>query len=81
MRMNHEKLISRDDDEIVKQFNDLYVAAKLSSFLCRTSLNQAYLEGIHEDRIAWFSRTTDEVIAEAASSWDDTDIRRFLGRG
>jgi hypothetical protein len=79
MRMNRENLIGRDD-ELVKAFNDLYASAKLTSALTRTSLRHAYLEGIHEDRIAWFHRATAEVAQEAVSKWDDTDIRRFLGR-
>lgn len=74
--MNREHLITRDDDELVKSFNDLYFSAKLTSALSRTSLRFAHLEGIHEDRIAWFHRATSEVAEEAVNSWDDTDIRR-----
>ena len=79
--MDHENLISREDDELVKSFNDLYFSAKLSVALSRTSLRHTHMGGIHEDRIAWFHRTTEQVAREAVNNWDDTDIRRFLGRG
>lgn len=78
--MNHEYLISRDEDLLVKSFNDLYAGAKLASVLSRTSLRHAYLEGIHEDRIAWFHRATDEVIEEAMDGYSDDDIHRFFNR-
>lgn len=78
--MNRENLISRDEDTLVKSFNDLYAGAKLASMLSRTSLRHAYLEGVHEDRIAWFHRATDAVIEEAMDGYGDDDIHRFFNR-
>lgn len=80
MCMNRENLVTRDEDPLVKSFNDLYAVAKLSSALSRTSLRHAYLEGLKENRIAWFHRATDEVISEAMDGYNDEDIHRFFNR-
>lgn len=68
--MDHEKVANSNIDEIVKSLQDLYAAAKFSSALARTSLRHVHLEGVREDRIAWFHRATDAVTAEDLGGYD-----------